>query len=69
MLLSLLNGLFFGRKWWRSEDLHPVLLWFRNKRQEREYRSEADTEFRYYIACAAAIFFAMCVMQITTIPR
>ncbi|XP_068892631.1 adenylate cyclase type 2-like isoform X5 [Tenebrio molitor] len=57
------------KKWWNSEDLHPALLWFRNRRHESEYRSQPDPEFRCYIAFATSIFLAMCVMQIATIPR
>ncbi|XP_049818616.1 adenylate cyclase type 2-like isoform X2 [Aethina tumida] len=56
------------KKWWSSDELHPALLWFQNRKQEREYRSQPDSEFRYYIACASVIFIAMCVMQIATIP-
>ncbi|XP_066155288.1 adenylate cyclase type 2 isoform X2 [Euwallacea fornicatus] len=57
------------KKWWHSEDLNPAVLWFQNRKQEREYRSQSDPEFRCYIACASLIFVAMCVMQITTIPK
>lgn len=57
------------RKWWNSEDLHPALLWFRSRKQEVEYRSQPDYEFRYYIACASFLFLAMCIMQISTIPK
>ncbi|CAG9770971.1 unnamed protein product [Ceutorhynchus assimilis] len=57
------------KKWWHSEDLNPAVLWFRNRKQEREYRSQPDPEFRCYIACTSLIFVAMCVMQITTIPK
>ncbi|XP_030760743.1 adenylate cyclase type 2-like [Sitophilus oryzae] len=57
------------KKWWHSEDLNPAVLWFRNRKQEREYRSQPDPEFRCYIACACLIFLAICVMQISTIPR
>ncbi|XP_044269032.1 adenylate cyclase type 2 isoform X4 [Tribolium madens] len=57
------------KKCWHSEDLHPTLLWFRNRKQESEYRSQPDPEFRCYIAFATSIFLAMCIMQITTIPR
>nr|XP_015833065.1 PREDICTED: adenylate cyclase type 2 isoform X1 [Tribolium castaneum] len=57
------------KKCWHSEDLHPALLWFRNRKQESEYRSQPDPEFRCYIAFATSIFLAMCIMQIATIPR
>ncbi|KAJ8924909.1 hypothetical protein NQ315_001066, partial [Exocentrus adspersus] len=57
------------RKWWSSDELHPALLWFQNRKQETEYRNQPDPEFRRYIACASFIFLAMCVMQISTIPR
>nr|XP_023018881.1 adenylate cyclase type 2-like [Leptinotarsa decemlineata] len=57
------------RKWWNSEDLHPALLWFQNRKQETEYRGQPDPEFRCYVACACFLFLAMCVMQIATIPR
>ncbi|XP_018574325.1 adenylate cyclase type 2 isoform X2 [Anoplophora glabripennis] len=57
------------RKWWSSGELHPALLWFQNRKQETEYRSQPDPEFRRYIACASFIFLVMCIMQITTIPR
>ncbi|XP_050300810.1 adenylate cyclase type 2 isoform X2 [Anthonomus grandis grandis] len=57
------------KKWWHSEDLNPAVLWFRNRKHEREYRSQPDSEFRCYIACASLIFVAMCIMQITTVPK
>ncbi|XP_074032903.1 adenylate cyclase type 2 Ac76E isoform X2 [Leptinotarsa decemlineata] len=57
------------KKWWNSEDLHPALLWFQNRKQETEYRGQPDPEFRCYVACACFLFLAMCVMQIATIPR
>ncbi|XP_056649176.1 adenylate cyclase type 2-like isoform X4 [Diorhabda sublineata] len=57
------------KKWWNSEELHPALLWFRNRKQETDYRAQPDTEFRCYITCASFLFLAMCLMQITTIPR
>ncbi|KAL1516593.1 hypothetical protein ABEB36_000488 [Hypothenemus hampei] len=57
------------KKWWHSEDMNRAVLWFQNRKQEREYRSQPDPEFRCYIACATIIFVAMCIMQITTIPR
>uniref|UniRef100_A0AAR5NYU8 adenylate cyclase n=2 Tax=Dendroctonus ponderosae TaxID=77166 RepID=A0AAR5NYU8_DENPD len=56
------------KKWWHSEDLNPAVLWFQNRKQEREYRNQPDPEFRCYVACATLIFSAMCLMQITTIP-
>ncbi|KAK9892996.1 hypothetical protein WA026_023210 [Henosepilachna vigintioctopunctata] len=57
------------KKWSSTDDLHPALLWFRNRKHEREYRGLSDSEFRYYITCSTCIFLAMCVMQLTTIPR
>ncbi|KAF2905422.1 hypothetical protein ILUMI_00748 [Ignelater luminosus] len=57
------------QKWWQSEDLHPAFLWFRNKKQEDEYRNLPDNEFRYYITCAAFVFLAMCIMQVSTLTR
>ncbi|KAL3275215.1 hypothetical protein HHI36_019984 [Cryptolaemus montrouzieri] len=57
------------KKWWSADELHPALLWFRNSKHERGYRGLNDPEFRYYIACSSCIFVAMCVMQLTTIPR
>ncbi|KRT84422.1 Adenylate and Guanylate cyclase [Oryctes borbonicus] len=57
------------RKWLNSEDLHPVLLWFRNRSQEDAYRGQSDCEFRYYMACATMVFLAMCIMQLATIPK
>ncbi|XP_060535203.1 adenylate cyclase type 2-like isoform X2 [Cylas formicarius] len=57
------------KKWWHSEDLNPAVLWFRNRKQENEYRSQPDPEFRCYITCTSVIFIAMCAMQITTLPR
>ncbi|ERL86547.1 hypothetical protein D910_03954 [Dendroctonus ponderosae] len=67
--LALFSGKFsLSRKWWHSEDLNPAVLWFQNRKQEREYRNQPDPEFRCYVACATLIFSAMCLMQITTIP-
>uniref|UniRef100_A0A1Y1L9N5 adenylate cyclase n=1 Tax=Photinus pyralis TaxID=7054 RepID=A0A1Y1L9N5_PHOPY len=59
------------QKWWHSEDLHPAFLWFRDQKQEVNYRRKPDNEFRYYITCSAIVFLAMCVMQLSTIflPR
>jgi len=59
----------FDRKWRHSDDLNPAVLWFQNRKQEREYRGQPDPEFRCYVACATLIFVAMCIMQITTIPK
>ncbi|KAF5269880.1 hypothetical protein FQR65_LT05678 [Abscondita terminalis] len=59
------------RKWWSSEDLHPAFLWFRNKNEENNYKNKPDNEFRYNMICALLVFFAMCIMQFSTIflPR
>lgn len=59
----------FYRKWLSGEDLHPALLWFRNPVQEDEYRSQSDSEFRYYMAGATIVFIGMCIMQLATIPK
>ncbi|VEN55522.1 unnamed protein product [Callosobruchus maculatus] len=56
------------KKWRSSEELHPMLLWFKNRKQEKEYRGQADPEFKCYVACATFLFLAMCLMQVTTIP-
>ncbi|KAH1000624.1 hypothetical protein HUJ04_012928 [Dendroctonus ponderosae] len=47
------------KKWWHSEDLNPAVLWFQNRKQEREYRNQPDPEFRCYVACATLIFSAI----------
>ncbi|KAK9730614.1 Adenylate and Guanylate cyclase catalytic domain [Popillia japonica] len=68
-LLPNRNSCLECRKWLSGEDLHPALLWFRNPVQEDEYRSQSDSEFRYYMAGATIVFIGMCIMQLATIPK
>ncbi|XP_075224793.1 adenylate cyclase type 2 Ac76E [Lycorma delicatula] len=56
------------KKWFQSEDLNPVSLWFRQKSQENDYRSQPDPQFKYYIACALLLFFCMWIIQALTVP-
>ncbi|XP_068085089.1 adenylate cyclase type 2 [Anabrus simplex] len=57
------------KKWLHSEELNPVLLWFRKSQQEHDYRHEPDTQFRYYVMAAAVLFTAMTAIQAFTQPR
>lgn len=61
--------IFFIRKWLQSEDLNPVALWFKQKSQENDYRSQPDPQFKYYLACATVLFISMWIIQGLTIPR
>ncbi|XP_069701394.1 adenylate cyclase type 2 [Periplaneta americana] len=57
------------KKWLNSEELNPVLLWFRKQHQEMDYRNQPDPQFRYYVFCASALFLCMAAIQVATLPR
>ncbi|RZF36709.1 hypothetical protein LSTR_LSTR005022 [Laodelphax striatellus] len=54
------------KKWFQSEDLNPLALWFRDKSQEDDYRSQTDSQFKYYIVCATVLFLYMWLIQVLT---
>ncbi|PSN57754.1 hypothetical protein C0J52_00336 [Blattella germanica] len=56
-------------KWFNSEELNPVLLWFRKPQQETDYRNQPDPHFRYYVLCAVVLFLCMTAIQVATMSR
>ena len=50
-----------------SEELNPMLLWFRKPEQETDYRNQPDPHFRYYVLCAVVLFLSMASVQIATV--
>ncbi|GFG37885.1 hypothetical protein Cfor_07375, partial [Coptotermes formosanus] len=57
------------KKWLSSEELNPLLLWFRKPHQETSYRNQPDHHFQYYVLCAGSLFLCMCAIQVATMPR
>ncbi|XP_046660486.1 adenylate cyclase type 2 isoform X2 [Homalodisca vitripennis] len=57
------------RKWFNSEELNPLLLWFHKPGQERDYRSQTDLQFKYYVLCATVLFLCMAAVQTLMVPR
>ncbi|XP_054285500.1 adenylate cyclase type 2-like isoform X1 [Macrosteles quadrilineatus] len=57
------------RKWFNSEELNPVMLWFHKRDQETSYRSQPDLQFKFYIACATVLFLSMAAVQALMVPR
>ncbi|KAG7296307.1 hypothetical protein JYU34_021437 [Plutella xylostella] len=52
-----------------SEGMNPVTLWFKNSTQERQYRGQADHQFKYNVACATALFILMAFIQLLVVPK
>lgn len=52
------------RKCLNSEDLHPVLLWFKDKNREDSYRNKTDNEFHHYLSFTIVLFVGMTLIQI-----
>ncbi|XP_041987378.1 adenylate cyclase type 2 isoform X2 [Aricia agestis] len=52
-----------------SEGMSSVTLGFKNSEQERQYRGQADPQFKYYVACAAALFALLGFIQLLTVPK
>lgn len=46
-----------------SEELNPLLLWFRKGSQEQEYRGQTDPLFKIYIVCAFGLFLCIFLIQ------
>lgn len=68
---SLVESTLFPDKVTRFElrgDLNPILLWFNDSQHEKQYESQADTEFHYYMFYAWMIFVVMGCTQITILP-
>ncbi|XP_021918215.1 adenylate cyclase type 2 isoform X3 [Zootermopsis nevadensis] len=57
------------RKWLTSEELNPILLWFRKPHQEADYRNQPDPHFRYYVLCATVLFLCLFAIQVASMPR
>ncbi|KAJ9592331.1 hypothetical protein L9F63_001151, partial [Diploptera punctata] len=57
------------KKWLNSEELNPMLLWFRKSEQETDYRNQPDPHFRFYVLCAIVLFLCMTSIQVATMPR
>jgi len=51
-----------------SDDLNPLVLWFKNRSQERSYRAQSDSSFKYYVLCAFGLFLSIAAIQIAIIP-
>lgn len=68
-LLPSKNACLECKKWLSSEELNPVLLWFRKPHQETDYRNQPDPHFQYYVLCATALFLCMAAIQVATLPR
>ncbi|XP_045517213.1 adenylate cyclase type 2 isoform X2 [Pieris brassicae] len=52
-----------------SEGMSRITLWFKNRTQENQYRSQPDTLFKYYVACACALFLLLAFIQLITLPK
>ncbi|KAJ8716339.1 hypothetical protein PYW08_013624 [Mythimna loreyi] len=52
-----------------SEGMNRVTLWFKSSTQERQYRNQPDAQFKYNVACAAALFALLAFIQLLTVPK
>ncbi|KAF9811254.1 hypothetical protein SFRURICE_002623 [Spodoptera frugiperda] len=52
-----------------SEGMNRVTLWFKSSTQERQYRNQSDAQFKYNVACAAALFAVLAFIQLLTVPK
>ncbi|KAH9629311.1 hypothetical protein HF086_017686 [Spodoptera exigua] len=52
-----------------SEGMNRVTLWFKSSTQERQYRNQSDAQFKYNVACAAALFAVLAFIQLLTVPN
>ncbi|XP_026733565.1 adenylate cyclase type 2-like isoform X2 [Trichoplusia ni] len=52
-----------------SEGMNRVTLWFKSSTQERQYRNQADAQFKYNVACAALLFALLAFIQLLTVPK
>nr|XP_037869614.1 adenylate cyclase type 2 isoform X4 [Bombyx mori] len=52
-----------------TEGINRVTLWFKNSNQERQYRNQSDTQFKYNIACASLLFTLLAFTQLLTVPK
>ncbi|XP_052741648.1 adenylate cyclase type 2-like isoform X3 [Bicyclus anynana] len=52
-----------------SEGLHRITLVFKNGTQEKQYRNQPDVQFKYYVACATALFLLLAAIQLLTVPK
>ncbi|XP_046396288.1 adenylate cyclase type 2-like isoform X2 [Ischnura elegans] len=67
-LLPSKNACLECKKWFNSEELNPVSLWFRRGSQEKSYREQRDAQFRFYVSCAVCLFLCMAFIQALTTP-
>ncbi|XP_059488765.1 adenylate cyclase type 2 [Neocloeon triangulifer] len=51
-----------------SEDLNPILLWFKSRSQEKSYQTQSDSNFKFYVSGALGLFLCIAAIQILTIP-
>ncbi|XP_072947649.1 adenylate cyclase type 2 isoform X2 [Epargyreus clarus] len=51
------------------EGMSRVSLWFSRGAQERQYRDQPDDQFKYNVACAAALFLLLAFIQLLTVPQ
>ncbi|XP_038223430.1 adenylate cyclase type 2-like, partial [Zerene cesonia] len=52
-----------------SEGMSRITLWFKNRQQESQYRGQPDSQFKYYVACACALFLLLAFIQLLTLPK
>ncbi|KAL0822825.1 hypothetical protein ABMA28_004823 [Loxostege sticticalis] len=52
-----------------AEGMNRVTLWFKNRSQERAYRAQPDEQFKYNVACAAALFALLAFIQLLTVHK
>ncbi|KAJ0178523.1 hypothetical protein K1T71_006346 [Dendrolimus kikuchii] len=51
-----------------TEGMNRVTLWFKSSSQECQYRDQADSQFKYNVACAALLFILLAFIQLLTVP-
>ncbi|XP_065349214.1 adenylate cyclase type 2 [Cloeon dipterum] len=51
-----------------SEDLNPLLLWFKSRAQEQLYRKQSDSNYKFYVLGAVSLFASIATIQILIIP-
>ncbi|XP_073947635.1 adenylate cyclase type 2 Ac76E isoform X2 [Choristoneura fumiferana] len=50
-----------------TEGMSRATLWFKSSSQERQYRNQPDAHFKYNVACAAALFLLLALIQLLTV--
>ncbi|GAB6033409.1 hypothetical protein CHUAL_013169 [Chamberlinius hualienensis] len=57
------------RNWCKSEELNPLVLWFRDNLTEKRYWTQSDSLFKWYIICAFIVFIGMAAIHLLILPR